>query len=263
MKKGSSLNKIVKKIMAIPFAKTVSLVVAFSLVSFICFWLIKIVLGLDVDSDFGVDVDSDAAPTVIMISIMVIFEGAVMIFHSFYDEKIKLKYFKIRKRHKDYVELCEKEYEKIKPYHEKYRNFIKYFGLNNSKIDTLSDTDWDMSPGDILQKFFIIQNQEEFMNQVDDILRYLTMKEEFYHVVSGLAITIEESFSDGEKKVCPSLEIASDLIGAGKYFFRLDEFTVIDRNDGESKLTVKITKDALLELKNNLLKPQAADDKQT
>ena len=228
--------------MAIPFAKTVSLVVAFSLVSFICFWLIKIVLGLDVDSDFGVDVDSDAAPTVIMISIMVIFEGAVMIFHSFYDEKIKLKYFKIMKRHKDY---------------------IKYFGLNNSKIDTLSDTDWDMSPGDILQKFFIIQNQEEFMNQVDDILRYLTMKEEFYHVVSGLAITIEESFSDGEKKVCPSLEIASDLIGAGKYFFRLDEFTVIDRNDGESKLTVKITKDALLELKNNLLKPQAADDKQT
>ena len=242
MKKGSSLNKIVKKIMAIPFAKTVSLVVAFSLVSFVCFWLTKIVLGLDVDSDFGVDVDGDAAPTVIMISIMVIFEGAVMIFHSFYDEKIKLKYFKIMKRHKDY---------------------IKYFGLNNSKIDTLSDTDWDMSPGDILQKFFIIQNQEEFMNQVDDILRYLTMKEEFYHVVSGLAITIEESFSDGEKKVCPSLEIASDLIGAGKYFFRLDEFTVIDRNDGESKLTVKITKDALLELKNNLLKPQAADDKQT
>lgn len=242
MKKGNFLNKIVKKIMSIPFAKTVSLIVAFSLVSFVCFWLTKIVLGLDVDSDFGVDVDGDAAPTVIMISIMVIFEGAVMIFHSFYDEKIKLKYFKIMKRHKDY---------------------IKYFGLNNSKIDTLSDTDWDMSPGNILQKFFIIHNQEEFMSQVDDILTYLTMKEEFYHVVSGLAITIEEAFSDGEKKVCPSLEIASDLIGAGKYFFRLEEFTVIDKNDGESKLTVKITKDALLELKNNLLKPQSVDDKQT
>ena len=248
MKKGNFLNKIVKKIMSIPFAKTVSLIVAFSLVSFVCFWLTKIVLGLDVDSDFGVDVDGDAAPTVIMISIMVIFEGAVMIFHSFYDEKIKLKYFKIMKRHKDYIELCEKEYEKIKPYHEKYRNFIKYFGFKDSKIDTLSDTDWDMSPGNILQKFFIIHNQEEFMSQVDDILTYLTMK---------------EAFSDGEKKACPSLEIASDLIGAGKYFFRLEEFTVIDKNDGESKLTVKITKDALLELKNNLLKPQSVDDKQT